>query len=349
MNQGRSRMHRLGGGIVLALLAWSCSRALAQTPAPQVDWPRPALSANKGEHQRLLDIASVDDALVAVGEHGLILRSQDGEHWDQIPSPVDAMLTRVRFFGSRRGWALGHDGTLLETTDAGFHWSLRHFDPDARALLDLILLDDGRWLAIGAYGLMLESLDDGQSWQAQDNVLTDLSMHLNSVVRDDAGTLFVAGERGLAARSSDGGQHWQVLDFPYAGSLFGARVFDGSLWVYGMRGRLYRTEDLARCAVTPAETWDSYERITRDDPQAVEALGWVEVKTPSEESLLGALAERDRLWLFGVNGTLLEVRNGQVVALDSPADQTLSAGARLAGHLHVVGRRGALRIGQEGR
>ncbi len=314
------------------------------TPEPAT-WPRPALEAGKGASQRLLDIDS-PGALVAVGEQGLILRSDNGSEWSQVPSPVDAMLTHVKFVDSARGFALGHDAVILETRDAGNRWSLRHHDAEARALLDLIQLEDQHWLAVGAYGGMLESNDDGANWIPVDNALTDLGMHLNGIVRTESGALFVAGERGLAARSTDNGQSWDVLDFPYAGSLFGARVLGQTLWVHGMRGRLYRTDMLEQCTTTPAETWDPYERVTLDDPDQVEARGWSQIATPTRESLFGAEAYASGLLLFGVNGTLLgvDVATGQARRIDVPADETLSAGVVHQGHLYAVGRRGITRV-----
>ena len=337
-------------GVAACLLAWLAAGSLWQvTHASEnpdvVTWPRPALDAAKGARQRLLDIDGTE-TLVAVGEQGLILRSTNGVDWTQVSSPVDTMLTRVKFVDDARGFILGHDAVILETHEGGKHWLIRHHDSDARALLDVIQLDQTHWLAVGAYGAMLESTDDGQTWMESPNALADLGMHLNRIVRIDPSTLFVAGERGLAARSVDNGASWEVLDFPYAGSLFGAQVVDNRLWVHGMRGRLYATDALDRCATTPAETWDPYERITIEDPEKVAALGWKHIPTPTEESLFGAEPTAKGLLLFGVNGTLLQLsaEREQVRRIHAPADETLSAGVWHRDGLLAVGRRGVTRI-----
>lgn len=335
---------RLKRGIALACLPLLLA-ATTDAP-PTANWPRPALDAPKGVDQRLLDIGLSDLGAVAVGEQGLILHSADGGAWQQAASPVDAMLTRVRFLDAQRGFALGHDAVILETVDGGSQWSLRHHDTTARALHDLIVLGPRHLLAVGGYGTMLESRDDGRSWHALDNALVDLGMHLNRVLRTRSGTLLVVGERGLAARSANNGASWEVLDFPYAGSLFGAVVQGERVWVHGMRGRVYTTDALERCATTPADTWDPYERTTQAQPELVAATGWRELATPTQESLFGAVFVDRALLLLGVNGVALQLplAGGAIEVLGNTADETLNAGVAWNGHVWAVGRRGLARL-----
>src|SRR5438445_4258963 len=103
--------------IAAAFGAWSAVCAAAAVPA---------LPAAKAVHGRLLDIAVAGDRAVAVGQQGVILTSADGKSWEQRPSPVSAMLTRVRFVDPHVGRALGYDATILQTQDGGANWTLRH-------------------------------------------------------------------------------------------------------------------------------------------------------------------------------------------------------------------------------
>src|SRR3546814_10559967 len=89
---------------------------LAGATAFAADAPRRALTAAKATHARLLGIAIVDGHLAAVGQQGVILRSADGKNWQQVPSPVSSMLTRVRFLDARHGWIVGYDGRSEEHT-----------------------------------------------------------------------------------------------------------------------------------------------------------------------------------------------------------------------------------------
>jgi photosystem II stability/assembly factor-like uncharacterized protein len=74
----------------------------------------------------LLDVQYNGGRLVAVGERGHILLSDDlGEHWRQARSPTRQMLTAVHFPGPQRGWAVGHDGLILGSIDGGDSWVLQ--------------------------------------------------------------------------------------------------------------------------------------------------------------------------------------------------------------------------------
>ena len=74
----------------------------------------------------LLDIAVAGERLVAVGERGHILTSQDqGQNWTQAEVPTSVMLTRVFFVDDKLGWAVGHDGNVLHSQDGGLIWALQ--------------------------------------------------------------------------------------------------------------------------------------------------------------------------------------------------------------------------------
>ncbi|NKF20926.1 WD40/YVTN/BNR-like repeat-containing protein [Solimonas marina] len=102
---------------------------------------------------------------------------------------------------------------------------------------------DGHLFAIGGFGLMLRSDDDGKTWH---HVVSDTigDHHLNAMLRAADGSLLIAGERGLLARSTDSGQSWTVLPQVYDGSFFGALALPSkTLLVFGMRGHVFRSTD----------------------------------------------------------------------------------------------------------
>lgn len=312
--------------------------------------PSPAVDAPKAAKNRLLDVTLAGEHLVAVGQQGVILYSQDGASWNQSSSPTDVMLTRVRFTDAQHGWAMGYDATILQSIDGGASWTIRHRDPAGRALYDVLFLDAGRALAVGAYGTMLQSTDGGATWSGRDDALTGLGMHLNALQRLNDGTLLVAGERGLVARSRDSGATWTLLDFPYAGSLFGALPQDahGAI-VYGMRGNVWSAADLSAAPALEPATWDPYSRETVTDPERLAALGWHRLDSPIHESLFGAVAlDAGRSLLVGVNGTtlMLDPAAGTLSRVKTPAAETLSAGVRFRNRVLAVGRRGVENLGE---
>ncbi len=286
-------------------------------PVPSVLQPLAARSA-------VLDIARAGSRLVAVGDRGHILLSDDGAQWRQVVAPVDTLLTAVAFADARNGWAVGHDTAILRTADGGETWTLQHFEPTREApLLDVLFADERRGYAIGAYGTYFATADGGASWEEPDaSALREEELHLNAIVRLGDGALLVAGENGLLALSDDGLEYAR-LPAPYAGSLFGAVAVGGrGAAIFGLRGNAYLSDD-------------------------VRAGRWVQVATGTVASLFGgAQLPDDRVALVGAGGTLLLVgpasASARTQTTETPA--TLAAVLPLEGGWLLAGKAGVNRI-----
>ena len=129
--------------------------------------PQPAIQAPLADQSLMLDVIRHDDGFVAVGSRGHVLLSEDGLQWRQAGAvPVQATLTRVTQFG-RRLWAVGHDATIISSTDAGETWFIQHFEPEAQEpLLDVLFLNPNEGFAIGAYGRFMTTSDGGINWES---------------------------------------------------------------------------------------------------------------------------------------------------------------------------------------
>ena len=74
----------------------------------------------------LQDIGRAGDRLVAVGERGHIIFSDDsGKTWQQAAVPTRQMLNAVFFVTPEKGWAVGYDGLVLNTVDGGKNWMIQ--------------------------------------------------------------------------------------------------------------------------------------------------------------------------------------------------------------------------------
>ncbi len=342
-----SLKHGLPGFVLATTVVLAVGTQAAEGPLGL--GPVPALPAPKAAENRLLDIARAGDKLVAVGQFGVILKSDNASQWTQADSPIDSMLTHVQFQDAQSGWALGHDASILQTRDGGSSWQIRHRDPAAGALYDLQFLDERHALAVGAYGQMLATDDSGANWHAIENALTDLGMHFNAVLRLQNSSLLVVGERGLVAVSKDMGQSWSLLDFPYIGSQFGALPYgDKGLITYGMRGNVYIAEDVSVCQTIEVQSWDPFERKTVIDADRVAAMGWRHAPPVIRESLFGAVTSgAGSVLLLGVNGTALKLGIGDLTlrTMNINASETLRNAVSFRGRLIAVGRRGIVDIG----
>ena len=235
---------------------------------------RPALAVRAPERAVLLGAAMAGDRIVAVGERGIVVVSDDGGHrWTQSPTPTSVTLTAVRFVDARRGWAIGHGGTVLVSRDGGSSWT-RQLDGrraaqialdaaratgDARLIADAerlvadgpdkpfldLVVSEKRVLVVGAYGLALASVDGGQTWTSWIGRLPNpKGLHMY-VVRQRGDTLLLAGERGVVLMSHDDGQSFRRVETPYKGSFFAAELLTGSteILLAGLRGNALRSPD----------------------------------------------------------------------------------------------------------
>ncbi len=268
---GESRRAVLAGlaGWAVAGLLPASARA-AQSGAVPAALSRPALMSPKALGAAMLAVTRAGKRLVAVGERGTVLLSDDhGQQWRQAAVPVQASLTCVAFADERHGWAAGHLGTILHSDDGGQTWR-KQLDgiaaaarvaeaarasgdaaaqADAQALVeegpdkpffDLSFLDAQRGFAAGAYGLLFATADGGRSWQPLSaRSANPQGLHLYGL-RATRAQIVVAGEQGLLMRSTDGGASFSALPSPYKGSFLGLlQTRDGALIAHGLRGSLF--------------------------------------------------------------------------------------------------------------
>ncbi|HEY1075508.1 MAG TPA: YCF48-related protein [Fontimonas sp.] len=208
--------------------------------------PRPAEMATLAPTSLLLDIKLAGPTLVAVGDRGTILRSDDGASWTQVAVPLHVTLTALAFADASHGWAIGHDGAILHTADAGKTWAVQRFEPALnQALMGIAVLDTQRVVVVGAFGVLLSTIDGGKTWADDDApAILEEGLHLNAVARLGTGELFAVGETGLLGISADG-TSWERLSLPYEGSLFGVLpVGAKGAIVFGLRGNVLRSDDV---------------------------------------------------------------------------------------------------------
>lgn len=242
---------------------------------------QPARLSERATSSVLNAVVLADTRLVAVGERGIVLLSDDnGRSWRQAGSvPVSVTLTDVHFVSASHGWAVGHSGVVLHSADAGETWTrqldgnqaARVIRDDARrraeageagAAAELrsaeYLVSDGpdkpflgvrfadarHGYVVGAYGIALSTADGGESWQSLvGSIPNPRGKHLYQV-QIDGSSLLIAGEQGALFRSTDAGASFTEIVTPYAGTFFGALNLRGEgLLAYGLRGNAWRSAD----------------------------------------------------------------------------------------------------------
>ena len=312
---------------------------------------RPALRSSKAAQATMLAITRAGERLVAVGERGIVLLSDDdAASWRQAEVPVGVALTAVCFVDARRGWAVGHLGVVLTTGDGGEHWALQldglraaqlalqAADGDAKAragaqalvddgpdkpLLDIFFPSAQTGYAIGAYGLAFRTDDGGAQWRAwMPHLPNPKGLHLYAMCAA-AGALYIAGEQGLLLRSTDGGQQFTPLVSPSKGTFFGVVAgAEGELMLHGLRGRAFRSSDAGQ--------------------------SWSEIDTATRASLSAGARLADGSWLLASQGgELMRSRDGGrsfkplAAGATSPVNALTQTGS---GRLALATLRGVQRI-----
>ncbi|MFK3973297.1 WD40/YVTN/BNR-like repeat-containing protein [Pseudomonas sp. NPDC087358] len=263
-------------GATVPSTAYSASADLLDTPAS---------ADQRAEHAVLLAVSRAGKRLVAVGERGIVLLSDDaGLSWRQsraVPSSV--ALVALWFADERDGWAVGHGGVVLHSNDGGETWD-KQLDGKLAAGLELQaaqapwsadpevsrrrleaagqLVADGAdkpflsvyfsnphdGMVVGAYGLAMLTQDAGLHWRSVGPELGNSSgMHLYSILGDAHGVI-ITGEQGTVLRSAALGQSFTRLPSPYHGSWFGTvPTGPGQNLVFGLKGNA--------CSVDNEDHW----------------------------------------------------------------------------------------------
>lgn len=272
---------QLIGRAALAMLAPAAFSGATPVADPL---DRPALLSRRANAVLLLDIARAGRRLVAVGERGTVLLSDDdGRSWRQARQvPVAVSLTRVAFPLAMSGWAVGHAGVVLASDDGGETWRRRLDGRGAAAIafeaardalerrdsvanrralreaarlvadgpdkpfLDLRFTTARRGFVVGAHGIMFRTEDGGATWQPwMARLHNPKGYHLNAIAAVE-GVLYIVGEHGLVLRSMDGGEHFSPLKLPYEGSFFTVAADGRKVVLGGLRGNAFASEDQGR-------------------------------------------------------------------------------------------------------
>lgn len=239
---------------VPAVLALLLAAGLVQAQAPAAPTPlqaQPARLSSSAVLAPMLGAAQAGKRIVAVGDYGVALLSDDaGKTFRQAAKvPVSSTLTAVSFADDKNGWAIGHWGAILHTADGGETWAVQRLDSqEDRPLFSVHFFNAQEGVAVGLWSLVLRTRDGGKTW---DTVTMPAppeggkaDRNLFKAFASPKGSLFVAAERGVVLRSDDRGQTWRYLNTGYKGSFWtGLALKDGTLIVAGLRGSVYRSVD----------------------------------------------------------------------------------------------------------
>lgn len=267
------RLRLLAGGLCTFLM--SLPAFAESTFRDPLDTP--AVMRSTPAQRPLMAIARAGERLVAVGPRGLVIVSDDhGKTWTQARVPVQSDLLAVHFPVPQEGWAVGHEGVVLHSSDGGMSWvkqldgrsagaafkayyarldpspavtaAAAQLEPNYRAgpalpWLDVWFEDANTGYAVGSFGMLIATHDGGRTWEPWlHRIDNSQSLNLNAI-RGIGGEIYIAGERGQVYRLDRARGHFMGMDTGYVGSFFGITGEKDALIAFGLRGVVYRSND----------------------------------------------------------------------------------------------------------
>ncbi len=329
--------------------------AFAETGVFRDPMNTPAAVSAHASRNPLLAVTRAGKRLVAVGQRGMVVYSDDGGvNWTQAKVAVGSDLVAVTFPTPQLGWASGHDGVVLHSADGGLSWTKQldgnaaaHLveaayakradagDPAAAKALKAGRLDYqngpdlpflGVWFdneregyVSGSFGLLFVTHDGGVNWEPWfDHIDNEQGLNLNSV-RGIGGQVFIAAEHGTVFRLDRQQQRFLAASTGYGGSFFDLSGTADAVLAFGLRGTVFRSAD--------------------------GGMRWDAVQSGIDASITaGTVLDDGQVVLVGQGGQLLRSRDqGRTFNAMPAARPALFAGVAAAGdgRIVVVGLGGA--------
>lgn len=346
--------------LLVGSIVWGSAIAAPTQPVPI---NQPAARASWAAKSLLLGVARAGQRMVAVGERGFVLLSDNnGRTWRQAATvPTSVTLTKVSFATPTEGWAVGHMGVVLHTIDGGNNW-VKQLDGILAANLAYTDAKQKQQDAAGG--------DDAKKLQA-------LVEDAESLVRDgpdkpflsllviDANRVLALGAFGFAFATEDGGRSWLPI-FDRVEDARGRHIYglvgqDNSFYAVGEQGLFLRSRNGSRFeGLTtpfrgtlfgtlampggPVLAYGLRGALLRSDDAGAH---WTEVKSGVELSLTNGLVLADGRILLGSQSGKLIVSGdgGRRFFSFATAPQPIAGLAQAAdGAIIVAGPRGIARI-----
>ncbi len=162
-----------------------------------------------------------------------------GQWYLQNAYPTNQDLYSVSFISQTKGWILGKNNIILETTDEGNNW--KFIDPAPGRTLNYITFSDSTtgWI-VGKGGLILKTTDRGDNWFTfSDSLYADL----NKILFTSENTGYIIGSAGTILKTTNKGLSWFQQYSGTTSNLLAITFYQSWGYISGSDGTLLKTND----------------------------------------------------------------------------------------------------------
>lgn len=180
------------------------------------------------------------NTFVAVGPHGLIIRSEDAlKSWQDVKVETKVPLFDVATVkGTGSAWAVGHFNTILHSADKGKTWQPQQYElpedaADEPGLNAVHFLDELTGWIVGEFGVILKTEDGGKTWLRKESP-TEYTLYDVFFVNNERGV--IAGAEGGVYITNDAGENWIKQEVSISQHMFDISVVGDDIHLVGQDG-----------------------------------------------------------------------------------------------------------------
>ena len=163
--------------------------------------------------------------------------------WKTLTLPSEAIFSDIAFTSDPdRGWLVGTQATLFETTDGGETWSQKSLNlGDEKVTLEAVSFDGDEGWVVGQPSILLHTEDGGDSWSRVllSSKLPGAPLDIIALGKSSAE---MVTNLGAIYKTEDGGKNWKAL---VEGSVGVARSIhrsdDGRYVAVSAKGNFFST------------------------------------------------------------------------------------------------------------
>jgi photosystem II stability/assembly factor-like uncharacterized protein len=171
----------------------------------------------------------------------LLVTTDGGANWSEVPYPFDQNLSQVFFLDTARGWASSFGGTFYRTADGGLNWTKVQTKLPEDVFKSVFFNDENNGWVVGRSGRLAKTTDGGRTWRKIYEIKDEFKM--NDIFFTDRNHGWAVGEQGAILYTPDAGETWIDVGAPVPARFMDVVFVNGRTgFAVGLAGAVVKYE-----------------------------------------------------------------------------------------------------------